>query len=263
LEFRAVDTWLSAVAADTTGSKTGAALRLSRQVPDPGKMYKLRLRAKNIGTPATSTVATIYRSLVMDVQELTAEITSGRGDNVAGKGVGVVVTNAVSITGTPTFQGLNANNVAVSGNPVSNGARAQNAQGTANTVNGSSVHQQADMAGRLVVKPGSIPQSQLAGKVNITAVTETTVHAGTASNRVELSEITIANRDTIAHTIDIRDAAAGTVRKTYLVAAGATQQFTFPWGFSAATLGAAVTAQLREAATTAVEISTTAHLTTA
>lgn len=258
VEARAQDTWVNGVPTDSNSSRSGSAQRMSRQVPDPTKTYKLRLRFKNIGTPATSTTISLYRILVMDVQELTAEITAGRGDGTAGKGMSVLISGGIAAT-----QGNAAHAATISGNPLQIGGRAINVQPTA-VATGQNSYVQLDLAGRLVVKPGGIPQGHDFNRVAaLTATTETTLVAAVASNRHELQEIAIANRDNIAHTFDLRDAAAGTIRKSFIIGAGLTQQFTFPAGLPAVAQNTAWTVQMREAATTGVDISTSSYRTTA
>lgn len=108
LEFRPADTWLTGVATDNTGARTGSSLRLSKQVPDPNRLYKLRLRFKNGGVaPASATTVTVYRALVCDVQEVQIEIAGGRGDAVAGKAVPVVVQSLPALaTGSAKIGGV-------------------------------------------------------------------------------------------------------------------------------------------------------------
>lgn len=74
VEFRAEDILANNVATDAAGSKSTVGLRLSRQVPDPNKLYKLRMRFKN-GAGATATDVTIARVLMLDVSEVQVEVT--------------------------------------------------------------------------------------------------------------------------------------------------------------------------------------------
>lgn len=108
MELRPQDVIVSNVAADTLGAKSSGAVRISRQVPDPNKAYKLRLRFKNIATPASSTTITLYRVMVADVQELVTEITSGRGDTVAGKSLPVNIVAGTAAIGTTTLTATTA-----------------------------------------------------------------------------------------------------------------------------------------------------------
>ena len=100
-------------------------------------------------------------------------------------------------------------------------------------------------------------------RITLTATTETTLIAAVASNRHEIQAITIANRDNVAHTIDFRETTGGTVRQSIIIAAGDTKIFNFQSGLPAAAVNTNWTAQLRESATTAVEIATSSFRTTA
>jgi hypothetical protein len=111
IEYRAQDTIAFGVGVDGSSSRTGN-LRLSRSAPDPNKLYRFRIRVKNGATPpATSTVLSIYRVLQMDVQELTTEITGGRGDTAAGKAMAVITASTVNVQGA---QGDNSTSVPTS-----------------------------------------------------------------------------------------------------------------------------------------------------
>ncbi len=109
LEMRPQDLVLSSVPMDSVAARTGSALRLSKQVPDANKAYKIRIRIRNGGTaPASSTTLTLYRVLAMDVQEITAEVTSGRGDNVAGKAMAVNITSSATVPVSLAAPGITA-----------------------------------------------------------------------------------------------------------------------------------------------------------
>jgi hypothetical protein len=97
MEIRPQDVVATAVSSNS-GSSRGTMARVSQQVPDPNKLYKIRLRFKNGGSaPATATTITIGRVLVCDVQEIAVEIASGRGDASGGKGVPVNPTGTFSV----------------------------------------------------------------------------------------------------------------------------------------------------------------------
>jgi hypothetical protein len=101
LEVRPQDVFLTSAASNTTAAKVATGNRHSTQVPDPDKLYKVRLRFKNGAVaPATGTTVTIGRIVIVDVQELAVEIASGRGDSVPGKqiSVNVLTTPAHAIT---------------------------------------------------------------------------------------------------------------------------------------------------------------------
>ncbi|MFN3573617.1 MAG: hypothetical protein ACK4TR_08830 [Phenylobacterium sp.] len=98
VEFRPQDTIAATHSVDSANSR-GSQLRLSRSVPDPNKLYKLRLRFRNLGTaPASNTNVDIYKVLVMDVQELTAEVIGGRGHSSAAMAIPTLVTGTPTVT---------------------------------------------------------------------------------------------------------------------------------------------------------------------
>ncbi|WP_349434244.1 hypothetical protein [Pararhizobium sp. A13] len=104
LEVRPQDILMTNVPANSIGARSGSAGRISTSVPDPNKVYKVRLRFKNASSaPATSTVVTINRVIVMDVQEIAVEIASGRGDSASGKGVPVNMSSGVGLIATNSF----------------------------------------------------------------------------------------------------------------------------------------------------------------
>lgn len=85
----------------TLDSNSGRAnsYRRHQQIPDPNAFYKIRLRWLNGGTaPASNTNAVVQFIAVQDYAELTAEITAGRGQSVAGQGVGVNVISLPTAT---------------------------------------------------------------------------------------------------------------------------------------------------------------------
>jgi hypothetical protein len=259
VEFRSEDILANNIATDGAGSKSTVGLRLSRQVPDPNKVYKLRMRFKN-GTGPTATDVTVARVLMVDVTEVQVEVYSGRGDAIGGKSIPVNVFSTG--TSSTSVQGPLASNANGAVNPVPMAVNAQSAQPTAATA-GRLMNLQGDLAGRPIIKPGGQPQAHDFNRQTITATTETTLIAAVASNRHELQSLIIANRDNAAHTIDLRDASAGTIRQSFIVPPIETRQFAWPAGLPAAAVNTAWTVQLRESATTAVEISSSSYRTTA
>jgi hypothetical protein len=112
IEFHAEDIICSNGAVDSVAGKSNLPSRVSTQVPNDGKVYKLLLRFRNVSTPGSSTTVAIQRALVVDNQELRVEVTSGRGDTNIQKAVAVNLSgNAVAqrVTGgLATFQRLSA-----------------------------------------------------------------------------------------------------------------------------------------------------------
>lgn len=167
----------------------------------------------------------------------------------------------VYMVGTGTMQGAQAEQSASSYNGMPAMVQTLSAPPAAGTTGRRSTVQ-GDLAARPVVRPIGMPQANSYGRATLTTTTETQLLAATASNRWEIDNVVVANRDTVAHTVDIRDALAGTVRWSVVVAAGATCHLPLR-GAPASAVNAAVTAALREAATTAVEVAVNAYLTTA
>lgn len=248
VEFRPVAMWISAIATDGTGGRSGMA-RLSRQLPDPNKLYKLRIRWRNGAVaPASSTTTTLFRVVVMDVQEMSVEVTSGRGDSAVGRAVPVV-----SVSGS-IIQGSSADNGTTPGNPVMAGVLMTSAAGgpvAGTTLRLGSI--QGDLARRQVIIGQGTPQSHVSARLAAqTGATEVTLLAAQgATLRSVLQTITIVNHDTAVLVLDIRDALAGTIRETVRLAASTTMQLTFPNGRPAAALNTAWTVQARSATTTA------------
>ena len=194
---------------------------------------------------------------VAEINRLVTESAGGtsRLDMAAATPVMVPTGYAVGIQGSQADQSA-ANALGV---PVQ--VQTLSSQPTAGTTGRRSTIQ-GDLAARPVMRPIGMPQANAYGRVTLTTTTETTLLSATASNRWELDNVVIANRDTVAHTVDIRDALAGTVRWSIVVPAGTTQALSLD-GAPSSAANAAVTAALREAATTAVEVAVNAYLTTA
>ena len=247
IEFRPVDMWLSSITTDGAGGRV-AMTRLSRQVPDPNKLYKLRIRWRNDAVaPASSTTTTLFRVVVMDVQEMAVEIASGRGDAVSGRSIPVF-----SVTGS-IVQGTTGDNGISLGNPVGMGVR-MTAEVGGPTVGATARagSAQGDLARRQIVKLGGTPQSHVSARLAAqTGATEVTLLAAQgATLRSEMQELTIANHDTVAVTLDLRDAVGGTIRASYTIPAGQTFQAVWPAGRPATALNAAWTLQARAGTTT-------------
>ena len=96
IELHAEDVIASASVVDTVGGKQPAALRVSSQVPNDTKAYKLVLRFKNVSAPGSNTVVTVSRILVVDSQEMRVEVVSGRGDQNAQKAMAVNIAQGLA-----------------------------------------------------------------------------------------------------------------------------------------------------------------------
>lgn len=107
IEFHAEDIIASCAAVDAVGGKQATALRLSSQVPNDARVYKLILRFRNItAAPASSATFTLDRILVVGSQELRVEVASGRGDQNAQKAVAVNPVGAAVLRAAGTNRSL-------------------------------------------------------------------------------------------------------------------------------------------------------------
>lgn len=98
LEPFADEAWFHSAAIDSTNGRTSS-YRRHRQIPDPNAIYRIRLRWLNGGSaPASSSNAIIQYVSAQDYVELTAEITAGRGNTVAGSGIFATVAGTVTST---------------------------------------------------------------------------------------------------------------------------------------------------------------------
>lgn len=92
------ETWFHSSTLDSNGGRANS-YRRHQQTPDPNARYVCRLRWVNGATPpASSTSATIQFIAIQDYAELTAEITAGRGQNIAGQALGVNVVTMPSVS---------------------------------------------------------------------------------------------------------------------------------------------------------------------
>jgi hypothetical protein len=107
LEFHAEDIVFQTVAPDSNTARSSAALRVSSQVPNDTKAYRLAMWFKNVSAAATPTTVNILRVLVVNGQEQRVEIASGRGDNTANKAVAVNLVTAPNLNVVPVAQNTN------------------------------------------------------------------------------------------------------------------------------------------------------------
>lgn len=99
LEPFADEAWFHGGTLDSTNGRANS-YRRHQQIPEPNAVFKIRLRWLNGGTaPASNSNAVVQYITVQDYAELTAEITAGRGQTVAGQGVGVNVIGTVPVSG--------------------------------------------------------------------------------------------------------------------------------------------------------------------
>lgn len=108
LELFADECWFHSRTLDSTGGRANSYVR-HQQIPEPNRLYKLRVRfANGASNVATANLTSQFQfALVNDYAELTAEITAGRGNNVAGSGIYATVGGSVSVSsGNITINGV-------------------------------------------------------------------------------------------------------------------------------------------------------------
>lgn len=113
LEFHAEDIIASTATPDSAVGRQPAVARLSSQVPNDGRCYKLLMRFKNNGTPGGSSQFLIQRVLVVASQEARVEVTSGRGDAIPQKGVAVNLASPAPVTGSFKLNSAATTNITV------------------------------------------------------------------------------------------------------------------------------------------------------
>lgn len=119
IEPFADECWFHGGTLDATSGRANS-YRRHQQLPDPNALYKARLRWKNLGSaPASNTNAAVQFITVNDYAELTAEITAGRGQTVAGQAMGVAVVSIPTVNSTPTTPTLSTINSAATTNATS------------------------------------------------------------------------------------------------------------------------------------------------
>lgn len=203
IEPFADECWFHGGTLDATSARSNS-YRRHQQIPDPNGIYKIRLRWLNGATPpATNTNAVIQFIAVQDYAELTAEITAGRGQSVAGQAMGVQVAG-----GTVTASGVTGNvahDSAISGNPVRIGGRAVTTNYTA-VGTGDVADFVTTLVGAQIVRPYSIPEGDW--QVALSAITGTTdgvLQSATASIRNYLTALQFKNTSAVATEIVVKD----------------------------------------------------------
>lgn len=91
LELFADEVWYHSRAMDSPNGRSASFVR-QQQIPDPNALFKVRIRAVNKAVaPVSQSTLTFQFITVVDYAELTAEITSGRGNISAGQGMAMTV----------------------------------------------------------------------------------------------------------------------------------------------------------------------------
>jgi hypothetical protein len=212
IEPFADEAWFHGSTIDSTNARSNS-YRRHQQIPDPNALYKLRLRWINGATaPASSTNAVVQFVACQDYAELTAEITAGRGQAVAGQAIGVQVTGGtLAISGNTAVAGAVAHDGAVSGNPVRIGAKAVNVYPAAVSATNDAIDLITTMNGALITKPYAIPEADwtYACPAPIAVNTDTVVKAAAAAGvRNYVTNIQIANSHaTVGTEVVLKDGA--------------------------------------------------------
>ncbi|GAA6622906.1 hypothetical protein [Scytonema sp. NUACC26] len=90
-----------------TSNARGSSATKNRRIPDPSLDYHIQIRVKNGSTAPTSTTSlTIDSILVQDIEEMSAEITGGRGGG--GSNLALPVTGTVNIGNTGVVSVINS-----------------------------------------------------------------------------------------------------------------------------------------------------------
>jgi len=224
------EAWFHGGALDATTGRANS-YRRHQQIPDPNGLYKLRLRWLNGATaPASSTSAIVQFIAVQDYAELTAEITAGRGQGVAGQAIAVQVTGGVSGNAALFVQGATARNT-VAQNPVVVGGIAVTANPSV-VVTGRGVEFLTTLVGAQIVKPFSIPELDwsYAGPIaGLTTAADTSAKAAAgASVRNYVTALQVQNTSGTASEFQIKDGAATVLWRCLLPANSSFLDITFP-----------------------------------
>jgi hypothetical protein len=224
------EAWFHGGALDATTGRANS-YRRHQQIPDPNGLYKLRLRWLNGATaPASSTSAIVQFIAVQDYAELTAEITAGRGQGVAGQAIAVQVTGGVSGNAALFVQGATARNT-VAQNPVVVGGIAVTANPSV-VVTGRGVEFLTTLVGAQIVKPFSIPEldwSFVGPIAGLTTAADTSAKAAAgASVRNYVTALQVQNTSGTASEFQIKDGAATVLWRCLLPANSSFLDITFP-----------------------------------
>ena len=159
-------------AIDVTTAAT-VARRITQAAPDPEALYKLQIRARNLGTaPASSTDWRVHAIRLFDYARLDVSVIGGPGHGAAGSSVPVNVSGgSLSLTGTlPAIVGQAAHDAVLAGNPVRVAARALTANYAA-VASGDTADLITTLVGALIQKPYAIPEVGWNANVSLTGTT--------------------------------------------------------------------------------------------
>jgi hypothetical protein len=228
IEAFADEAWFHGGALDATTGRANS-YRRHQQIPDPNALYKVRLRWLNGATPpASSSNALVQFLAVQDYAELTAEITAGRGQSVAGQSVAV---NVVGMPAAPAIVGQAAHDAVLAGAPIRIGGRAATANYAA-VATGDVADLITTLVGALISKPFSIPEldwsyaGPLAGLA--TAADTAAKAAAGAGIRNYVTGLQVQNASATATEFQIKDGAATVLWRCQLPANSGLLGISFP-----------------------------------
>lgn len=226
IEPFADEAWFHGGTLDATTGRANS-YRRHQQIPDPNALYKVRLRWLNGATPpASSTNAVVQYIAVQDYAELTAEITAGRGQSVAGQSV------AVGVVSMPPVSAVGGQARNTTGAVPVLAATGYSANPTAVTT-GRGVDLMATLIGAMVTRPYSIPEAdwQYAGVAGgITGTADVVLKAAAAAGiRNYVTSIDVRNAHaTVATEVVIKDGATVIWRQLLAAAMPAPVEIIFP-----------------------------------
>lgn len=235
LEAFADEAWFHGGTLDATTGRANS-YRRHQQIPDPNALYRVRLRWLNGATaPASSSNAVVQFLAVQDYAELTAEITAGRGQAVAGQSLAVQLVGG-TLTGNQNVAiqggvaGTTAHDAAVSTAPVRVAGRAMTANYTA-VQTGDVADLVSTLVGALVNKPFSIPELDwsYAGPIaGLTTATDIAAKAAAGAGvRNYVTALQVQNTSATATEFQIKDGAT-VIWRCLLPANSAVLDISFP-----------------------------------
>jgi hypothetical protein len=191
-------------AIDSTAGRANSYKR-DQQIPDPNSFFKIQLHVKNGAVaPASATVWTLQFVVALDYAELTAEITSGRGNAVAGQGIYATVGGTVTASNT---SGVSLHDSAVSGAPLRQGLRAMTADFTS-VASGDTVDAIATVKGVQIVRLNAIPENMLCAALTLTTAADIQLFAAAGAGlKNNITDLQLQNTSATATMFYLKDGA--------------------------------------------------------
>ncbi|MEJ1158010.1 hypothetical protein [Prosthecomicrobium sp. N25] len=232
--------YFQSMAMDALTAPNTPAVR-QNSLPDPAKLYKLRVRIRNLSTaPASSTDVGLHFVRLLDTARMTVDFRqAGRPTDIR-SAVPVLVAGGQAVT----VQGMTASGSTQTGNVVPAGVLAKTTQPSTRNDN-AATGLVSDKLGRPVVVLGHIRELvDTNAAVTLSGTTETTIVSAAASTFNDLHALEASNTSTTGVRVDVRDSVAGTVRLSFWLAGGSSAVFEWSVPKKQASANAAWTAQL-------------------